>query len=308
MQKVTLGKTGFEVSRLGFGSAPVGYLKTEQERATQVMTLLLDAGVNLIDTAASYPGSEQVIATAVGHRRDQFFLVSKCGSSLGDLPGKAWSPELITATVDRSLKNAKVDYLDAMLLHSCSLEVLRQGDALQALVKARQAGKVRFVGYSGDNEAAEYAVTLPDVAVLETSVNIVDQVNLRKVAPKARQHNIGVLAKRPIANAAWKEIDQQAGLYKSYAKTYYDRLRAMKLNPTEMGFAGPIDEVWPEMAMRFTLSYPAVHCAIIGTTNPANAAANLRYAKKGPLPEEVVRRIERYFDDADPQGQWMGQT
>lgn len=308
MQKVAFGKTGLSVSRLGFGGAPIGYLKVDQERAARILNLLLDNGVNLIDTAASYPGSEELIGSTVGHRRDQFVLVSKCGGALADVEGSAWSAKLIEATVDRSLRKLNTDRLDVMLLHSCDLATLRKGEALGALVKARDAGKIRFVGYSGDNEAAVYAVSQRDVAVLETSVNITDQANLRTVIPTAQQNGIGVLAKRPIANAAWKEITEQPGLYQSYARTYYDRLRAMKLNPTDLGFAGPMDAVWPELAMRFTLSFPGVHCAITGTTNPDNARANISYADRGPLPEDVVRKIEQVYRAADPQGKWEGQT
>ena len=308
MEKVTFGKTGFNVSRLGFGSAPIGYLNSEKSRSSNILNLLLDNGINLIDTAASYPGSEESIRDAISHRREQFVLVSKCGSSLVDVPGKSWSADLISATIDRSLRNLGTDHLDVMLLHSCTLQRLKDGEALGALVDARNAGKILFAGYSGDNEAAAYAVNLPDIAVLETSVNLADQINLRTVLPAARQNNIGVLAKRPIANAAWKELDQQAGLYKDYAKVYHDRLKAMKLSPSDLGIAGAPDIAWPELALRYTLSYPGVHCAIIGTTNPDNAQANLAYAEKGALPPDVLQKIEKAFSDADPTGKWTGQT
>src|SRR5579871_3655445 len=128
MEKITFGKTGYEVSRLGFGSAPMGYLKTEQERANTILNFLLDHGVNLIDTASNYPGSEKAIAEAIGKRRKEFVLVSKCGPALADLPGEAWSAGLISATVDRSLRNLRTNYLDVMLLHSCNLETLQKGE------------------------------------------------------------------------------------------------------------------------------------------------------------------------------------
>jgi aryl-alcohol dehydrogenase-like predicted oxidoreductase len=306
MQKRTLGRTGYSISPLGFGSAPAGYLKTEQDRITRILNLLLDAGVNLIDTAASYPGSEQAIAKAVGHRRDEFVLVSKCGQKLPDVPGAAWSAELITATVDRALRNLQTDHLDVMLLHSCDENVLRQGDALAALVAARNAGKIRFAGYSGDNSAAAYAAELPDVAVIETSVSIADQVNIDLVLPAAQRDQIGILAKRPIANAAWKHVEDQRGLYKNYAQTYHDRLKQMKLDPAKLGFTGP--NAWSELALRFTISQPAVDCAIIGTTNPDNAKANLAVVEKGPLSHDVVQQIRNAFRAADPSGSWTGQT
>lgn len=307
MRKVKFGKTGLAVSVLGFGAAPVGFLQTDRERVARMLNLMLDAGVNLIDTAANYEGAEEVIADTVGHRRAEFVLVSKCGTKLPDLDERAWSPELVTKTVDRSLRRLKTDRLDVMLLHSCDLRTVQRGDVLEALVRARDAGKVRFAGYSGDNDAATYAAALPDVAVLETSVNIVDQLNVDTVLPAAARHDVGVLAKRPIANAAWKDLDAQPGMYKSYAKTYTERLAKTALNPADLGFDGPPDQAWPELALRFTLSQPGVHCAIIGTTNLENAKANLAAAEEGPLPPEVVRRIRDAFRKADPKGEWVGQ-
>ncbi len=132
-KKRPFGKTGFEVSSLGFGGAPIGYLETDQGRVGQILNLMLDSGMNLIDTAASYPGSEEAIGKTVGHRRREFVLVSKCGSGLGDVNGEPWSASLIAHTVDRSLRHLKTDHLDVMLLHSCNLETLEHGEALGAL-------------------------------------------------------------------------------------------------------------------------------------------------------------------------------
>ena len=308
MRKVAFGKTGVDVTPLGFGAAPIGYLQTDRDRVARVLNLMLDAGVNLIDTAANYPGSEEAIAATVGHRRGEYVLVSKCGYKLPGVEGRDWSAEVVGQTVDRSLRLLKTDRLDVMLLHSCDLETLRRGEALGALARARDAGKIRFAGYSGDNEAAAYAATLPDVAVIETSVSVADQVNIDLVLPKTQAAGIGVLAKRPVANAAWKDLDEQPGLYKSYAKTYTERLAKLRLDPVELGFPGPPEKAWPELALRFTLGQPGMHCAIIGTTNPENAEANIDYAGKGPLPAEAARKIREAFRRADPQREWTGQT
>lgn len=308
MKKTTFGKTGFQVSPLGFGAAPIGYLKTDQDRIATILSALLDSGVNVIDTAASYPGSEESIGSSVSHRRHQFVLISKCGQDFPGLPGEAWSAEVITATVDRALRQLKTDHLDVMLLHSCELPVLKKGDALGALARARDAGKIRFAGYSGDNEAASFAAGLPDIAVIETSVSIADQMNLDTVLPIARKNNLGVIAKRPIANAAWKDSSDQPGFYGNYASEYHNRLKQMKLSPSDLGIAGPSNEAWPELALRFTLSQPGVHTAIIGTTNPANSQANIAAADKGPLPAPTLDKIREAFKRSDPQRNWTGQT
>ncbi len=91
-------------------------------------------------------------------------------------------------------------------------------------------------------------------------------------------------------------------MYQSYAQVYIDRLAKMDLD------AGDFKMDWAELALRFTLSQPGVHVAIIGTTNPANAAKNVEYAGKGPLAAEQVRRIREAFAKADPKHQWSGQT
>jgi len=308
MSKIPFGTTGFSVSRLGFGGAPVGYLKTDQDRVARILNLLLDSGVNVFDTAAAYQGSEELIGNAVGHRRAEYVLISKCGSTLPDVPGAAWSRQLILGTVDHSLRRLKTDCLDVMLLHSCDLATLKKGEAVEALVTAQEQGKIRFAGYSGDNEAAAYAAGLKDIAVLEMSVSIADQNNLDTVVPVAQKNNLGVLAKRPIANAAWKDPSQQPGFYGDYASEYHRRLKEMNLNPAELDFKGDPREVWPELALRFTLSHPAVHCAIVGTTNPENVKANIAAAEKGPTPSDVVKRIREAFRAADPNGKWKGQT
>jgi aryl-alcohol dehydrogenase-like predicted oxidoreductase len=305
MNKHPFGKTGFDVSVLGFGSAPIGYLNAEQERVSAILNLMLDAGVNLFDTGASYPGSEAMIGKAIGHRRTEFIVVSKCGGKLPDLSEAMWTPALVGKTVDRSLKNLGMDYLDVMLLHSCDLKVLKDGGLIEPLVKARQAGKIKFLGYSGDNEAAAYAAGLDEVAVIEMSVNIVDQINLDKVLPICRARDLGVLAKRPIANACWKDPATQQGIYKAYSKTYTERLGQMQLKPADLGFT---DGDWTEIALRFTLSFPGVHSALIGTQNPENAKANIALVEKGPLPDDVVKKIQSAFHAADPDGRWTGQT
>jgi len=314
MDKRVFGRTGLKVSVLGFGGAPIGFLKTDRERTASILNFLLDSGLNFIDTAASYEGSEEIIGETIGARRDQFVLLSKCGRGSADLPGADWSPQLIGATIDRSLKRLRTDRLDVMILHSCDLDVLQRGEAMGALAKARDAGKIRFAGYSGDNDAAGYAAALPDVAVIETSLSIADQANITRVLPVARQHNVGVVAKRPIANAAWKSIDRQPGMYKDYAAAYTERLKKMNITPADVGFVGngassrDFEESWPELALRFTLSFPEVHTAIIGTTNPANAKKNIEHASKSPLPSDVVGKIRAAFQHADPVGAWEGLT
>ncbi|MEM7682365.1 MAG: aldo/keto reductase [Planctomycetota bacterium] len=307
IDRAILGKTELSVSRLGFGAAPIGFLETEQSQVAKLLGFFLDHGVNLIDTAACYAGSEQAIGRAIAGRRDDAILVTKAGHASGlDTPD--FDPKTIEASIDRSLERLQTDHVDVVLLHSCELDVLKRGDALGAAVKAREAGKTRFVGYSGDNQAAAYAAGLPDVAVVETSVNICDQHNIAEVLPACAEHDVGVIAKRPLANAAWKKPDQQRGGYADYAAPYRERLGKMKVKPMDLGYSGHVELEWPEIALKFTLAIPGVHTAIVGTTHQTNAEANLAAVEKNPLREQAVQRLRQAFDRAqeDAGEPWPG--
>jgi aryl-alcohol dehydrogenase-like predicted oxidoreductase len=308
MESTILGRTGLKVSRLAFGAGPIGYLGSDPADAARILNRVLDLGVTVIDTAAAYLGSEELIGAAVGHRRAEFALLSKCGRKVEGIEGEDWSAPVVAATVDRSLRRLGTDHLDVMLLHSCRREVLERGEALGALARARDAGKVRFIGYSGDNEAAALAAELPEVDVLMCSLNLCDQANLDQALPQAAKAGAGVVAKRTVANAAWKPLEAQQGIYRDYVRPYVERFQAMGLDPRDLGFPGP--EAWMEIALRFTLAEPSVQVLSVGTTRLANAEANLRLLEAGPLPADAVARIRQAFRDArDRAGApWPGLT
>jgi len=308
MERVTFGRTGLKVSPLGFGGGPVGFLDTEASRVADILRFLHERGVNLIDTAAAYQGSEEVIGKAITGQRDDWVIVSKCGHETPGITAPAWSAALITQSVDRSLSRLGIEYLDAMLLHSCELDTLQQGDALSALLEARRVGKIRHVGYSGDNHAAVWAAAHPEIDVLETSVNICDQTSIDAVMPVAQAHDVAVIAKRPVANGAWKAADLQQGIYRGYAQPYSDRLQRMGVAPSELGFGGDTSAAWPEIALRFTVGQPGVHTAIIGTTDPAHAAANVAATARGPLDTPVVVALREAFRRAEAASgeEWVG--
>ena len=309
METRRLGATGLEVSVVGFGGAPIGFLEAEQRQVAAMLNALLDRGVNLIDTAAMYAGSEEAIGKAVSHRRGDFVLVCKCPDPTAD-GEDAWTAPKIARSVERSLRRLRTSRLDVVLLHSCGVQELQKGEALAALLRLRDEGKIGFAGYSGDNQTAVYAAGLPGISVLETSVNVCDQANLSGLLPEARRRGLGVIAKRPIANSAWKPLSEQLGMYASYAKTYTERFQAMGLTLAGLGLSGDPAAIWPQVALRFTLSQPGVHAAIVGTCRLAHAEANLGAAALGPLPEAMLATLRGAFAKAEAASgeAWAGQT
>ena len=299
MEKRQFGNTDMQVSVLGFGGAEIGYEGATPETVEKLLNSALDAGLNVIDTAECYDGSEELIGNAVSGRRDEFYLFSKCGHPRG-VGSEDWSMPSILESIERSLRRLKTDRLDLIQLHSCSEGVLQKGEVITALQTARERGYSRYIGYSGDSRAARFAVESGAFDTLQTSVNIADQEAIELTIPLAEKNGMGVIAKRPIANAAWKSGHKPID---SYQHTYWDRLRKLHY---EFIAHGELDESIAR-ALRFTLSVPGVHTAIVGTTKPERWQQNANMLTAGPLSREEFDAIRSRWDDIAPRG-WVGQT
>src|SRR5256714_5138548 len=298
MEKRRLGKTDMDVSVLGFGGSEIGYEHASPETVTKLLNSALDAGLNVIDTAECYYNSEELIGQTVSDRRKEFFLFTKCGHPHGFGEHADWSKDSILKSIERSLDRLKIDRLDLGQLHSCSETELRKGQAIDALQVARDRGYVRYIGYSGDSQAARFAVESGAFDTLQTSINIADQEAIDLTVPLAREKQMGVIAKRPIANAAWKAGHRPID---SYHHEYWERLR--KLNYDFLH--GELEKAIA-IALRFTLSLPGVHTAIVGTQNPERWMQNARLLEAGPLDEATFRAIRDRWQECAPRT-WIGQ-
>lgn len=299
MEKRRLGKTDMDVSVLGFGGAEIGFENASPETVETLLKSALDAGLNVIDTAECYRGSEELIGQAVSDRRDDFFLFTKVGHPNGAESAPNWTRDSILQSIERSLQRLKTDKIDIVHLHSCSEAELRKGDAIAALQTARDKGHTRYIGYSGDSRAAHYAVECGAFDTLQTSINIADQEAIDLTLPLAREKNMGVIAKRPIANAAWKSGHKPID---SYQHEYWERLR--KLN---YEFLRHVDlETSISIALRFTLSVPGVHTAIVGTSKPERWKDNAKLLEGGALSEEEFNAIRHRWEEYAPRI-WVGQ-
>src|SRR2546421_9770584 len=172
-EKHIFGQTDMQVSTLGFGGQELGNMS--DKGASLLVNKTLDAGINVIDTAECYGRSEELIGQAASTRREQYYIFTKCGhTNAGETDLPDWHPHLLERSIERSLRRLQTDYIDLIQLHSCSLQILQQGTVIEVLQRARQAGKVRYIGYSGDREAARYAVTSGAFDALQISINIAD--------------------------------------------------------------------------------------------------------------------------------------
>ena len=271
------GGTGLTVSVIGLGAGQVGEADVSEPQAERLLRGALDLGVTLVDTALSYGSSEERIGRHLGARRDRFVLSSKGGSGVEG--HEDWSAGAVRASVEQTLRRTRSERVDVFFLHSCSLDVLRRGEVQDALDAEVEAGRVGVAGYSGDNEALAFAAASGRFGALECSVNLADRWNLQHVV--GRDAALGVIAKRPVANAPWRFAERPTG---HYAEVYWERLRALDLDPGEEG--------WTSLALRFSAYAAGVHSAIVGTARLEHLRENVDAAAAGPLPAAVRDRLD----------------
>jgi aryl-alcohol dehydrogenase-like predicted oxidoreductase len=300
MEMRQFGKTDMRVSVLGFGASEIGFEEADQQTVDELLRNAFDAGINVIDTGECYRNSEEMIGRAVSNRRDEYYLFTKCGHPHGLESGANWMRDSLLESIQRSLRRLQTDHLDIVHLHGCDEKVLRKGEAIGALQTARDRGYTRYVGYSGDGFAAQYAAECGAFDSLQTSINIADQEAMELALPAAKKHGMGVMAKRPIANVAWKSNNKPA---QGYHHEYWERLRKLDypfLHTTNLDKAVSI-------ALRYTLSVPEVHLAIIGTTKPERLRQNAALLDTGPLSKEEFDQIREQWCEVAPKT-WIGQA
>jgi aryl-alcohol dehydrogenase-like predicted oxidoreductase len=206
---------------------------------------------------------------------------------------------MLARSIERSLKNLRTDHVDVIQFHSPTLATLKDGRAIEVLHKARERGQARFVGCSADADEAVYVVESGAFDTLQTSLSIADQEVIDRVIPKAATRGMGVIVKRPIANAAWRHGKQPPSDW--YTRPYWDRLQRLDYDFLHRGVEDAV-----AIALRFTLGTAGVTTAIVGTTRPERIAQNIAHAGAGPLPPAEYEAIRaRWRSVASPD--WTGQ-
>jgi len=296
MERRQLGKTGLEVSRLGVGLSEISELTlADVKTISQILNTALDEGINFFDTSACYGNSEELIGRAVHHRRDEFLVATKCGHVAGHHIGQDWSRKTVEDSINRSLWRMRTEYIDILQLHSCPLELLQRGEVISVIQEAKQEGKTRFIGYSGDNEAAEWTVESGLFDTVQTSFNLVDQRARTRLFTQAKAKGMGIIAKRPIANAAWGASESPS----SYANQYFARAQAMQSS-------GPIQHAPANrilLALGFVFAHAEIDTIIVGTRNPTHMQANINWVQNNlPIAQEAVMALQQRFEEVG--GEW----
>jgi aryl-alcohol dehydrogenase-like predicted oxidoreductase len=292
-----LGNTGTAVTVLGYGAmelrgAPTGP-QVDDEEAGALLNSVLDSGINFIDTSIDYGRSEELIGRYIGHRRDEYFLASKCGCPMGAFPPETprplphdFSPANVRAGVEQSLRRLGTDRLDLVQVHiSPSRAELKTTGTIGCLEQLRAEGKIRFIGMSG---------TLP---------NLPDHIDMGvfdafQIPYSALQREHESLISRAAAAGAGTVI--RGGVARGAPSAEKDWQGPLGLGAgvgrerwADAGLESLLDGM-DRMAfvLRFTLSHPDLHTTIVGTSNAAHFQANLAAAEQGPLPADLYEQAK----------------
>lgn len=295
----TLGRTGLQVTRLGYGAMsldPGRLTPVEPEQAARILHAVLDAGINFIDTSPDYGPSEECIGANIAGRRSEYLLASKVGCPVAVPPseGHVYSRTNITAAVEQSLQRMRTDYLDLVQFHGTpSAAALADGEAIEALCDLQRAGKVRFLGASA---------TLPHLP----SLIALDVFDAFQIPYSALQRDHEALISDAARAGAGTVI--RGGTVRGAGDKDWDVRRLPEVpaeRPREIWERAHLDDLLDgasrvEWTLRFTFSHPDLDTAIVGTANPAHLAANIAALHRGPLPADVLAEAKRRLD-ADAQ-------
>ena len=267
------GNTGLQVTRLGYGAMEL--TECPEDLANDLLNLVLDSGVNFIDTSIDYGDSEKLIGKFISHRRSEFFLASKCGCPVGFEKDHVFTKDNITNGINQSLKLLKTDYLDLVQLHNPINNDIEENDVIQTLLDIKKDGKVRFIGTSS------FLPFLPDhvaMGVFDTFQIPYSALNRdhEKLITSASKSGAGTIIRGGVSKGEFGRNRE----WENYSKSNLDDL---------------LDEGESRTAflLRFVLSHPHLNTTIVGTKNLEHFKENINTANKGKLSEDIYEEAKK---------------
>jgi aryl-alcohol dehydrogenase-like predicted oxidoreductase len=321
MKYRALGRTGLQVSEIGFGAWGIGgrtvgttsYGDTDDRTSLAALGRALDEGITFFDTSSAYGNghSEALIGQAFRAKRDRVVIATKAGYDAWDKPPD-FSPAAIVASAEASLRRLRTDVIDLFQLHNPPQESLRSGELRDALAALRKAGKIRAWGVSAKSPAeAIEALQEFDVAVVQANFNMMDVRALDGLLAEVESRQAGFIGRTPLcfgflSGAISKETvfppgDHRLGWSRAQLDNWIegaaDLLSAVKAAPGQEG---------ARSALRFCLWFPAISSVIPGILTPDEADLNAQASAFGPLPKEAVEAVleinrQRQFFVAKPR-------
>lgn len=295
LPKKTLGRTGLEVTQLGYGAMEVrgkriwGGRPCTDEQAETILNAVLDAGINFIDTSNDYGKSELYLGQFLSSRRDEFYVATKCGCHMQfagdhDETPHLWTRENILRNIADSLMKMRTESVDILQLHNPDVETTEKNGIVDVLKELKQSGAVRYIGCSSTSPHLSTYIDWDVFDVFQIPYSALERRH-ENLITKAGEAGAGVIIRGGVAKG-----EPGSGLGRQ------DRWAAFeKANLDELRDTG---ESRTAFLLRYTLSHPHCHTTIVGTMNPAHLAENVTIAQKGALPADVYAEAKKRLDAA----------
>ena len=285
LQKTEFGKTGIQVTRLGFGAMELRSLPDKQ--AENILNLVLDSGINFIDTSIDYGESENHIGKYISHRRNEYFLASKCGCPIGNADDHVFTKDNIEKGIDQSLKRMKTDRLDLVQLHaSPSKTVIEKHDVINTLINVQKKGKVRFIGSSSTLPSLSDLVEMRTFDAFQIPYSALNREH-EKWIDNAHIAGAGTIIRGGVSKGFSSSSTNQTKASKEWGKYREAKLEDLVED----------DESPTSFILRFTLSHANINTIIVGTKNPEHLKQNIRSFHKGALSQDIYEQAKNRLEN-----------
>jgi aryl-alcohol dehydrogenase-like predicted oxidoreductase len=316
MEYRELGRTGWKVSEISFGTWAIGgtWGDVDDKESIAALHRSLDLGVNFFDTADVYGDgrSERLLAQLRKERHESFYIATKAGRRLNPHIASGYNRQNLTAFVERSLKNLETDALDLLQLHCPPAEVYYMPEVFGVLDDLIKAGKLHFYGVSVEKvEEALKAIEYPGVQSVQIIFNIFRQRPADLFFSEAQRRQVGILARVPLASGMLSgKLNRASTFSPDDHRTFnrhgeaFDRGETFSGLDYETGLQAvealrplvPPGQTLAQMALRWILMFPAVTCAIPGAKRPAQAEENIGAAGLPTLPDATMTEIVEIYN------------
>ena len=285
MKKVRLGRTGLDVTQLGYGALEVrgtpdsgGGRMPNEEHASKILNAVLDSGINFIDTAWCYGRSEEMMGRYIAERRDEYVLAAKAGHGRCNATRlNGYTRDDIMTCIEETLERLRTDHVDILQLHNPTPEDVEANGSIEALQEIKAQGMTRFIGVSSVLPHLEKHLATDAYDVFQIPYSALERRHDRMLQ-QAADAGAGIIVRGGIAQG-------HRGNNERWAKW------------EQAGLDGLLDGMSRyEFMLRFTLSHAACHTTIVGTGNPDHFRSNIAAAPAGPLPADVYAQVKERLD------------
>ena len=318
MRTREFGRTGRQVSEIGFGAWAIGadWGHVDPADATAALNAALDGGMTFIDTADVYGDgrSEQIVAKVLRDRGGaRPFVATKAGRRLPQQSVEGYTAENLSAWTDRSLENLGVDTLDLVQLHCPPTDLYYHPEVFARLDRLVETGKIRNYGVSVERvEEALKAMDYPGVTSVQIIFNIFRQRPAERFLRQAQEQRVAVIARVPLASGLLSGKFKADTAFESSDHRNYNRNgEAFDVGETFSGVdyakgLAAVERIRPlvggdatmaQFALRWILMFDAVTVAIPGAKNPDQARANAAAAELPALAPETMAELRRIYDE-----------